>query len=139
MGSKGKGTRAERELLHMFWETGTWAAIRSPGSGSTPLPSPDILAGDGKKRYLAIECKSLKEKRKYFDQDEINQLLEFSKKFGAEPRVAVRFDKVGWYFFPPYELIKGKKNFVVSMKHAEKKGLNFNELIGVFRQSKLNF
>jgi len=58
--SKRKGTLYERELFHMFWNS-SWAAVRSAGSGSTPLPAPDILAGN-KEKLLAIECKAIKTK-----------------------------------------------------------------------------
>ena len=68
--SKAKGSRAERELLGMFWEN-NFAGYRAAGSGSTPLPSPDLLVGNGK-RYLAIECKSLKSKAKYLEEEQIS-------------------------------------------------------------------
>ena len=55
---KSKGTRGERELFHLFWNN-QWGCIRTAGSGSTPLPAPDLLASK-KNRYLAIECKVLK-------------------------------------------------------------------------------
>ena len=58
MGSKKKGTRAERELIHMFFKSEPWASVRVAGSGSMPFPCPDLVAGNGK-RVLAIECKSL--------------------------------------------------------------------------------
>jgi len=79
--NKAKGSRAERELLAMFWEN-NFGGYRSAGSGSTPLPSPDILVGNGKK-YLAIECKSIKgnrEKHKHFCLDgKITKEMQYKK------------------------------------------------------------
>ena len=96
MSSKGKGTRAERELIHMFYDEG-WGTLRSAGSGSTPLPSPDIIVSNSK-NIFAIECKSVNSKRKYFPPEEISQLKTFSEKFGAIPLIAIRFDRLGWFF-----------------------------------------
>ena len=126
--SKEKGSRAERELLSMFWENG-FGGYRSAGSGSTPLPSPDLLVGNGK-RYLAIECKSLKNKTKYLEVKQIKELIEFSKKFGAEPWIGLRFNNIGWYFIQPNKLEKTKnKNLIASLEFLEKEGLRFEELI----------
>jgi len=55
---KRKGSRFERELLNLFWESG-FAAIRVAGSGSSSNPSPDLVAGNGKKFY-AVEVKMRK-------------------------------------------------------------------------------
>ncbi len=126
--SKIKGSKAERELFRMLWDNG-WSAVRSAGSGCTQLPAPDLIAGNTK-RFVAIECKSIKADRKYFYQDEIDQLKTFSEKFGAEPWIAVRFDKVGWYFFRTDRLERSTGNsFLVSLDLAQKKGLSFEKLI----------
>lgn len=106
-----------------------WGIIRSAGSGSTPLPSTDVVAGDGK-RVLAIECKALKYTTKYFYPDEIQQLEEFSKRFGAEPWIGLRFDREQWYFIQPKDLLKSKNgNFNMSLSHAKLKGRTFLQLI----------
>ncbi|MEK6907487.1 MAG: Holliday junction resolvase Hjc [Nanoarchaeota archaeon] len=128
MSSKAKGSRAERELLSMFWEN-NFAGFRAPGSGSTPLPSPDILVGNGK-RYLAIECKSIKTKAKYLEPEQIKELLDFSKKFGAEPLIGVRFNNIGWYFIHPNKLEKTKNgSLIASLEFLQEKGLKFEDLI----------
>lgn len=130
--SKAKGSKAERELLHMFWNTNIWAAIRAPGSGSIPLPSPDILASNTK-RYLAIECKSVRDPKKYFPNEEIEQLVLFAKKFGAEPWVGVRFDREGWFFLKPSTMLRSEGNnfYYITLEHARKIGLSFDKLISV--------
>src|SRR3989338_40531 len=110
--SKAKGNRAERELLDMFWNN-SFAGYRAAGSGSTPLPSPDLLVGNGK-RYLAIECKSIKTKAKYLEDEQIKELIEFSKRFGAEAWIGLRFNHIGWYFIQPHKLEKTKNGTLIA-------------------------
>lgn len=127
--AKAKGSFAERELIHQLHDE-NWGIIRSAGSGSTPLPSTDIIAGNGK-RVLAIECKSLRHTTKYFYPEEIDQLVLFSSRFGAEAWLGIRFDRIGWYFVKPEHLEKSKNgNFNISLERAKSVGLNFNGLIG---------
>lgn len=134
--SKKKGTRAERELFHLLWES-QWAVVRSAGSGSTQKPSPDLITSNGK-RILAIECKSIKTLKKYFCQEEILQLNKFSKGFGAEPWIGIRFDKKGWFFVPLNKLPQSKgQSFSISWDFAQKQGISFEELIGKYSQIKL--
>lgn len=129
MSLKGKGSRYERELLHKFWNTGSWACIRISGSGNTTLPAPDLLAGNTK-RWLSIECKSVKGKSKFFYPEEIKQLIEFSSKFGAEPWLAIRFNIIGWYFLKAEKLNKTKSgNYNITLNLCKEKGLRFEELI----------
>jgi len=125
--SKRKGTRYERELVHMFHDSG-FSVVRSAGSGSTPLPAPDLIVSNSK-RILAIECKAIKSTRKYFPEKEINELNEFSEKFGAEPYIAIRFDRKGWFFVKTEDLGFGKTNHYVSYDLAVEKGKRFEEII----------
>ncbi|MAG77961.1 Holliday junction resolvase [archaeon] len=134
--SKVKGSRAERELFHMLWDEGH-AVVRSAGSGSTSKPAPDLITSDGD-RVLAIECKSIKGDKKYFDVHEIVQLNLFAKVFGAEPWVGVRFDNVGWFFVKSTDLKKSKgDSLLLSLEYMKKKGYQFEELIGKYRQKRL--
>lgn len=133
---KSKGTRAERELLHLFWNN-SWACMRAAGSGSIPLPSPDLIAGN-KENLLAIECKSIKNNSKNFQKEEIDQLITFSDIMNAKPIIAMRFDNLGWYFLNAKELPKNKNgNYTVSLKLSQKQGINFEELINKYKQLKL--
>lgn len=135
--TKRKGTKAERELFHMFWESG-WGCARVAGSGSTQRPSTDLVASDGNK-VLALECKAIRNDRKYFSEKDLEQLLCFASSFGAEPWVAVRFDNIGWFFVHMEELAESKgKSFFVSLEFAQKNGKSFDELIGRFEQKHLN-
>lgn len=125
--SKIKGTKAERELINMFWENG-WAAIRSAGSGSMHFPSPDILAGN-KLRRLAIEVKTTKEEKKYFPEEEVKQLINFSSYFGAEPWFAIKFNNKEWAFITP-DSLKKAKNALYFEKNLP--FLSFEELIAIY-------
>lgn len=124
---KAKGINAERELIHMFWNAG-WAAVRVAGSGSSKYPSPDVVAGNNI-RKLAIECKAIKGLNKYFPHKEIEELLIFAEKFGAEPWIGIRFDNINWYFTSAHDLEKTNNSFKLSLINAKKYGLLFEELI----------
>ncbi|MCK5282296.1 MAG: Holliday junction resolvase [Nanoarchaeota archaeon] len=128
MSRKSKGINAERDLIHKFWANG-WAAIRVAGSGSTRYPSPDILAGNGVRR-LAIECKCTKDNVRYLTKEEIRELIEFSRIFGAETWIAIKFNKTGWYFLSLEDIKETKNNYVITDEIAKNRGLLFEELTG---------
>ena len=127
MSTKSKGTNAERELIHNFWANG-FAAIRSAGSGSMKYPSPDILAAK-KNRILAIECKITKKENKYFEKKEIVDLLKFSKMFGAEPLIAVKFKGFDWFFLRVGNLKETEKSFMINVNLAKEKGKSFENIL----------
>ena len=134
---KGKGSRTERELLHMFFDN-NWSCIRTAGSGNTTELSTDLIAGK-KGRVLAIECKSgRKDIKRYLKNEQVNGLKEFSKTFGAEAWIGMRYDNEDWLFLELKHLDKSKKGtFCVDLKLAKKKGIIFEELIKKFKQRKL--
>ncbi len=127
MSTKSKGINAERELIHMFWSK-SFAATRAAGSGSSKYPSCDLIVGN-KDKKLAIECKVTKEKRKYLDPEDIEQLKSFSALFGALPIVAVKFKATPWYFLFLEDLGKKEKSYYVDIDIAKNRGLLFEELI----------
>ena len=133
---KRKGTRAERELLHLFWEN-NFACMRSAGSGNTTMPSPDLIAGN-KNNLLAIECKSTKGNSRNLQKEEIEQLITFSDLIAAKPILAMRFDNNGWFFLNAKKTLKNKKgNYTITLNLCKKQGINFQELTGKYKQSKL--
>jgi holliday junction resolvase Hjr len=134
-GRKAKGSKAERELIHMFWDNG-FAAVRAAGSGSTTQASPDLIVGNGKV-FFAIECKASTSHSKYLDKDEINQLDYFANCFGARAFIAMRFNNEPWYFLRLTDLKVTSKSYLASMELAKKKGLTFEELIGKYEQKRL--
>ena len=93
-------------------------------------PSPDILAGNNI-RKLAIECKAVNNIKKYLTKKEVDELVFFANRFGAESWVAVRFDRMEWYFLMIEDLEQTNNSYVVDMKRAKDKGLSFEQLIGL--------
>ena len=130
---KRKGIVAERELLHKFWETGKWIALRAPASGAIKYPCPDLLVGNAE-RKLAIECKTTAGDKQYLSAEQIGHLTEFARIFAAEPWVAVRFkqtsaDKRDWFFLTLEDLEQTNGgNFVITKDIAALKGLSFEEI-----------
>ena len=127
MSSKAKGSKAERELLHLFWSKGL-GCIRSAGSGSMKYPGPDLIVSN-KVRVLAIECKSTKKTKKYLDKYDVEQLKEFCDIFGAEPWFALRFARKDWLFLSLDDIEKTENGYVIDLEVAERKGLLIDELI----------
>jgi Holliday junction resolvase len=127
MGSKRKGTRYERELLHMFYDNG-FMPVRIAGSGSVSIPSVDLIVGKAG-LVFAIECKSLKKGTKYIDREKINQLLYFANMFGAIPIVGMRFDRRGWFFLEVKDIRESGSCFAISEEDAQERGMTFWDLI----------
>lgn len=126
---KAKGTQAENELLHNFWEN-SWVCVRVAGSGSTRFPAPDILASCGSRR-IVMEVKVVNSTKKYFKNQEILDLEFFAKKFGSEAWVGIKFSQNQWFFIPTTELIKTKsENYVIDLITIKRQGFNFFEMIG---------
>ena len=96
-----------------------------------PLPCPDLISGKNG-RVLAIECKSGKGKqRRYITKGQIEELEGFSKGFGAEAWVGVRFDGMKWKFLKPSQLGKsnGLQNYYFDKALVAEKGIPFEEII----------
>jgi len=129
MSLKSKGINAERDLIHKFWATSGWSAVRIAGSGSMKYPSADVLATN-KLRKLAIECKTSNNKSRYLPKEAIEQLKTFADIFGAEPWIAIRFKGHDWYFMSLEDIIESGKSFVIDVNTAKSKGLLFEEIVG---------
>ena len=129
MSNKAKGSKAERELFQMFIEN-HFRAVRVAGSGVMENADCDLLAGKKNGQRYAIEAKSSKQPVKYISKDQINNFLVFSEIFGLTPVVAVRFNRLGWYFFNPSDLEDSGKNWVVNMNLATEKGKRFGQFFG---------
>ncbi len=128
LNKKAKGSNSERDLIHKFNNNG-WVAIRSAGSGSMQYPSPDILAGNNLRR-LAIECKATADTKKYLTKKEVDELVFFANRFGAEPWIAVKFNNIDWFFINIEDLDKTEKSYAIDIPTAKRKGLGFEQLIG---------
>ena len=126
---KAKGSKGERELVNYFNLNG-FSSIRVAGSGSSRHPSPDVLAANAIRR-LAIECKVTKEQKKYFQNAEIEQLLTFSRNFGAESWIGVKFPDQDWYFVMPEDMKNTGKCKLITLELAQRRGLNKEELLHI--------
>lgn len=131
------GSVEERDLVNKLWDAG-FAAMRAPASGgATKRPLPDVLAGNGK-LYLAIEVKSTKQEHIYIDNEKITNLIEFSDIFGATPYVGAKFIRKPWRFIKLEDLhVTRSNNYRVNTDLAFSKGIDFEEMIGGTKQTKL--
>ena len=94
--NKNKGSKTERELLQMFVSQ-NFRAVRVAGSGVMENADCDLIAGKKGKKF-AIEVKASKKPVKYITKEQINNFIVFSDIFGLKPVIAVRFDRIGWFF-----------------------------------------
>ena len=125
MNTKAKGSNAERELVHMFWDKG-YATIRAAGSGSTKYPCPDLLVGNNLRKF-AIEVKISGDNYQHLSKKQVEDLQLFSTTFGAEPWIAVKFKE--WHFLTLEDLNPTENNFSITSDVASRKGLSFQDLI----------
>jgi len=131
-----KGSKEERDLVRMLWDS-NFAAMRAPASGgATKKPLPDVLAGNGE-IYLAIEVKSTSRDKIYINSQKVKGLCEFSNMFGAIPYIGIKFRYKKWLFLSPEDLeVTRNDNYRLDMDLAFKKGLELDELIGKDKQIK---
>ena len=130
MKNKAKGSKAERELYEMF-VSNNYRAVRVAGSGTMENADCDVIAGKkGGGRKYCIEVKSSKKPMKYISKDQINRFVSFSEIFGLKPVIAVRFNRLGWFFIDPKKLKDTGKNWVITLEGARKKGKRFAQFFG---------
>lgn len=128
MARYNKGANAERELIKMLFSAG-FAVARIAGSGSNPLPAPDIIAlKDGK--CLAIECKAWKEGYLAIPLEQMRDLVGWGKKAGGEVFVAWKLPRKGWFFLKQADFNQSKKFFMVSSRKAMTVGKPFGVVSG---------
>ena len=137
------GVRAERDLVHMFWDAG-FAVLRAPASGGgTVLPRPDLIAGSKKRdKFFVLEIKTARKDTLYIDEEQINGLMEFANRIGFQPILCVKFKnrKRGFLFLDvpdQLERVRNGKNYKVTFANASGNGKDFGELIGEYMQEKL--
>ena len=130
MKNKAKGSKAERELYEMFVDN-HYRAVRVAGSGTMENADCDLIAGKkGGGRKYCIEAKSSKKPMKYISKEQISKFVSFSDIFGLKPVIAVRFNRLGWFFINPKELKDTGKNWVITLEGARKKGKRFAQFFG---------
>ncbi|MBR9704416.1 hypothetical protein GOV12_03325 [Candidatus Pacearchaeota archaeon] len=126
MSNKAKGCKTERELLDMFIKE-NFRAVRVAGSGKFENCDCDLIAGKMGIGKYSIEAKSTKSVNKYISKEQINNFIVFSEIFGLTPVIAVRYNRVGWFFLNPSDLDDSGKNWVISLKNAKVKGKRFSQ------------
>ncbi len=123
--NKEKGSKAERELFQMFIDN-SYRAVRVAGSGIMEKADCDLIAGRAGKKFC-IEVKSSKKPVKYITKEQIENFVIFSDIFGLTPVIAIRFNRLGWFFMHPDYLEDSGKNFVVKLDSARKFGKRFSQ------------
>ena len=91
-----KGAAYERELMAILIDKG-FAVARIAGSGKAKTEEPDLIAGNGR-LIMAIECKYSSTPYKTVSKEQVNDLVKFSKAFGAKAILAYRFSHMPWKF-----------------------------------------
>jgi len=129
MQHKKKGSNAERELLFMLYDHG-FATARIAGSGSSTLPTPDIIAIKNKVGF-AIECKTKAGEYLNMRPEQIEELAIWEKLSGNKAFVAWRLGKNEWYFLHYSKMNKTKKAYSIKRAEIKEKGVNFNTFIKI--------
>lgn len=125
MSNKEKGSKAERELFDMFIAN-SYRAVRVAGSGRMENADCDIIAGKIGKKF-GIEAKSTKKPVKYISKEQMENFIIFCEIFGLTPVIALRLNRLGWYFLNPKDLEDSGKNWVVNLEIAKNKGKRFSQ------------
>ena len=126
MSNKKKGSNAERELVKLFSGHG-WRAARVAGSGVNDDSPCDLIVGKINRKGFTIEAKSSRKDRIYISKMQIEDFILFSKMINLNPIIALRFNREGWLFLNPKELVDSGKNWVISLKKAKEKGMRFSQ------------
>jgi len=90
-----RGFAAERELVKKLWRYG-FAAIRGPASGAKIKRSvyPDVVA-IYRGIVLVFEVKSRKKLQNiYMSREQLEKLLEFARRAGGKPFIAVKISEL---------------------------------------------
>ncbi|MBN2067264.1 MAG: Holliday junction resolvase [Candidatus Diapherotrites archaeon] len=123
-----KGANAERELMHLFFHAG-FSVVRIAGSGTSPLPAPDIIA-IRQGRIIAVECKARKSKNLAISLTQMGELLEWAERAGAEPLIAWKVPRKGWFFLRPGQMHNSGKFHLISLRDAMENGKSLELIIG---------
>ncbi|RZD30615.1 hypothetical protein CXT76_02160 [Candidatus Parvarchaeota archaeon] len=97
------------------------------GSGVNDDSPCDLIVGKINRKGFTIEAKSSRKDRIYISKMQIEDFILFSKMINLNPIIALRFNREGWLFLNPKELVDSGKNWVISLKKAKEKGLRFSQ------------
>jgi len=127
MKNKAKGSNAERELLLMMFKEG-FGVSRVAGSGSSQLPTPDIIACR-KGSCVAIECKTKSGEYLNIRSEQVEELKIWEGMASFPAYVAWRLGKNKWYFISYKDLNKTKKAYSIKKEEILEKGMDFEKFI----------
>ncbi len=123
-----KGADAERELIHDLFQRG-FSVVRVAGSGKSSLPAPDLLAlYQG--RVWAFECKAWGASSISIPVPKMQELLGWCTRAGAEPVIAWKYPRQGWFFLKPEHLSKSAKHYSITLRQAQAKTSPIEVLLG---------
>jgi holliday junction resolvase Hjr len=127
MAKYNKGANAERELIKTLHSKG-FAVLRVAGSGSNPLPCPDVVALKHG-RIIAFECKAKKSKYLPISVEQMNVEIDWAEQAGAEFVVAWKVPRKGWLFLKKEDFRNAGKNYMITLEEAFSKALFFEQLV----------
>jgi Holliday junction resolvase len=105
-----KGSKGENELGELFGDR-DFAWMRQAGSGTADRELPDIAVGNGE-NFIVFEVKRWGyQDYGYLTKQEVNDLIFFAEKFGAEYYIAARFNRKPWQFLKKEEMHETDKSF----------------------------
>ena len=132
--SKKRAADYERVLVNRFWESG-FAVMRAPSSsGTSKMPRPDVLAGSSEKNLLlALEIKTSRQNVFYVQKEQIEGLIEFARRIGGKPYLAVKFvgKRMDFLFLAVPESLTESKgdSYRISLNNLKEKGIDYSTLI----------
>ena len=121
-----KGSRAERELIHFFYEKG-FSVIRAAGSGVSSL-SPDLLVFRKGKQY-AFESKAWENNYLHIKKDQFECLKQWEENTGITSFIAWRRNREPWYFIPLSVFAEQNKSYSINWEKAKLIGSKLEELV----------
>ncbi|AJF60642.1 MAG: holliday junction resolvase, archaea type [archaeon GW2011_AR10] len=133
MAHYSKGANAERELISILWQN-NFSVVRTAGSGTSPLPAPDLVALS-KEKKLAFECKAWNAGYLNIPLKQMEEQLFWCERAGAELIVAWKIPRQGFLFLRPEAFTKVGKSYAISRKKALTSAINLGIILG--QQSKL--
>jgi len=121
-----KGARGERELIHIFDDSG-FNVIRAAGSGVNAL-SPDILAFRRGKQY-ALECKAWDSDRVAIEHEKFQALSDWEENTGITTMLAWKMPYEGWFFAYLGELERNERSYSITKRRMQAIGRTLGDLL----------
>lgn len=126
-----RGFAHERDLARKLWNMG-FAVMRAPASGSKAKRTryPDLVA-IMKGTVLAFEVKTTRNPSTiYIKREQVEKLLEFTRRAGGYPFIAVKIIGTGnWRFIPIKELEETSSGNYKITREKLGKGLSIRDLL----------